>query len=117
MPLFYLFFICFFPSTVLFPLSLLEWRLPWTTKLDWNDGIHEIFPVWRLGRGIFSIIQRGILPRIEFVLRLAFLAWLSLSIAGGKQLELDTITKTGTVGREGKDGNRAASRGGLVLYK
>ncbi|KAL7936186.1 hypothetical protein V8C35DRAFT_297077 [Trichoderma chlorosporum] len=96
-----------------FPLSLLEWRLHGATNLGWNDGIHEIVPVWRFGRGILSIIQREFLPGIEFVLRLALRSWLSLSTARGKQLELGIIRETGTGGREGTDGNHAASRGGL----
>lgn len=115
MPLFYFYlFICLFHLFFLFPLSLLEWRLYRATNLGWNDGIHETFPVWRLGSGNSSIIQRDFI-KLCVTFSLPYLAF--IADCEGKQLELGLITKTGTGGREGKDGNHAALRGGLVLYK
>lgn len=93
---------------------MLEWRLYTATNLGWKDGIHETFLVWRLGSGNCSIIQRDFI-KLCVTFSLPYLAF--ITDCEGKQLELGLITKTGTGGREGKDGNHAASRGGLVLYK
>lgn len=115
MPLFYfylficLFFIFSFISFVLAGMEALQGYESRLERRDIRDLSSLAFREWdffHYSKGFHQACVTFSLPYLAFI-----------ADCEGKQLELGLITKTGTGGREGKDGNHAASRGGLVLYK